>query len=242
MKDCKNIAIIPARGGSKRIPHKNIKEFAGKPMIAWPIEAARKSGLFDKIIVSTDDAQIARVAEQYGAEAPFYRPAELADDYSPTANVLLHALKWLREHHLDSEYFACIYPTAPFLQASDLQEAYEILRRNNAPGILSVATFPYPILRALKKRGNGSLEFAWPEYKLTRSQDLPTFYQDAGQFYIYQTDSFIRHECQIVPGMLPYEMPRHRVQDIDDMEDFEMAERLFRLNMKQERSAWGDLA
>ena len=173
-----NIAIITARGGSKRIPGKNHKLFAGKPMIAWPIEVARSSGLFQHVIVSTDSDEIAKVSQEYGALVPFKRPVELSDDITPTAPVIAHALEWIANNIGMPRFICCIYPTSPFILASDLRRGLETMEQTGAPGSLSVTTFAFPILRSLKVLPNGSLSFNWPEHEMTRSQDLPEVYWD----------------------------------------------------------------
>lgn len=219
-----NVAVIPARGGSKRIPGKNCKLFAGKPMIAWPIEAAKASGVFEQILVSTDSDEIAEAARQYGAEVPFRRPAELSDDLTPTAPVLFHAIEWLCANGPEPEYFCCIYPTSPFIAADDLTRGLEILKQSGAPGAQSVTTFAFPILRAFREEPDGSLAFNWPEHEMTRSQDLPEFFHDAGQFYWLNVREFRRQKRLLMPGARPVLLPRKRVQDLDTPEDWEAAE------------------
>jgi len=178
------VALIPARSGSKRIPGKNIKPFAGQPMIAYSIKAAEASGLFSRIIVSTDSAEIAAVAQSYGAQIPFMRPPRLADDFTPTADVVLHALKWLKANKSLSEYFCCIYATAPFLQPEYLKAGFERLRdEDDAATAFAVTSFAYPIFRALSIDEKGRMKMIWPEHLETRSNDLPEAYHDAGQFY-----------------------------------------------------------
>ncbi|MDL2259837.1 pseudaminic acid cytidylyltransferase [Deltaproteobacteria bacterium OttesenSCG-928-K17] len=219
-----NIAVITARGGSKRIPGKNIKPFAGKPMLGWPIEAALSSGLFGRVIVSTDSDEVAEAAIACGAEVPFRRPPELSDDLTPTAPVLLHALKWAQAENLNPEYLCCIYPTAPFVRPEDLARGLETVRSSGAPGAVSVTTFDFPILRAFKLAEDGAVSWSWPEYEMTRSQDLPEFYHDAGQFYWLKADEFLKIGRLIMPGTRPVVLPRARVQDIDTPEDWEAAE------------------
>ena len=216
------VAVIPARGGSQRIPRKNIKNFAGKPMIAWSILAAKRAAIFDRIVVSTDSPEIIEVAQEWGAEAPFLRPSSLADGHTPTAPVLSHALRALSTDA--PTYACCLYPTAPFVSADALRQGLELLRTTDAPGALSVTTFDFPILRALRRLEDGSVAFNWPEHELTRSQDLPEFYHDAGQFYWVRVEAFLSSERLIMPGMLPLVLPRKRVQDLDTPEDWENAE------------------
>ena len=178
-----NIAVIPARGGSKRIPRKNIKEFFGKPMIAWSIEAAKESKLFDHIIVSTDDAEIAEVARQWGAEVPFMRPAELADDYAGTTEVIAHATQWALDQGFDVDAVCCIYATAPFVQVKDLKRGLEALNSGGWAYSFTVTDYASPIFRSFKQTAAGGIEMFFPEHFSTRSQDLPTALHDAGQFY-----------------------------------------------------------
>jgi pseudaminic acid cytidylyltransferase len=222
------VAIIPARGGSKRIPRKNIKHFAGKPIIAYSIEAAKESKLFDRIIVSTDDPEIASVATSYGAEAPFLRPAELADDYANTGEVIKHAVSWLIEQGATLEYVCCIYATAPFVQANYLRKGYEKLIVSGKPIVFSVTTYPFPIQRAIRLTVDGSVEAIHPEYVLTRSQDLEEIYHDAGQFYWCTTSAILDDVMAFSSASLPVILPRYLVQDIDTPEDWERAEFMFR--------------
>lgn len=223
-----NVAILPARGGSTRIPHKNIKPFAGRPMLEWPIRAAKASGLFYRIIVSTDSEEIAEAARNMGAETPFIRPAKLADNHTPTAPVLAHALKALIEMGDRPDRICCIYPTSPFLLPEDLRRGLDELEKWHAPGALSVTTFDFPILRAFKTGENGEMIFNWPEHEMTRSQDLPEFMHDAGQFYWLDAREFLKQERLIMPGTRPVLMPRTRVQDLDTPEDWAVAELMYK--------------
>lgn len=222
------IAVITARGGSKRIPRKNIRMFMGRPMLAWPIAAAQAAGIFSHIIVSTDDPEIAAVARDCGAETPFMRPAGLADDHTPTAPVFEHALRWARSEGLLTRHACCIYPTAPFLEADDLVRGLEALQTHGAPAAMSVTTFDFPILRAFTLAADGSLAYNWPEYALTRSQDLPDFLHDAGQFYWVDVDCFLASHTLVMPGCVPVRLPRSRVQDLDTPEDWDVAEAMAR--------------
>ena len=223
-----NIAIIPARGGSKRIPRKNIKSFCGKPLIAYSIEIAIERQLFDRIIVSTDDQEIAEVAIQYGAEVPFIRPAELADDHTGTGDVVEHAIKTIQESDKQYDYLCTLYATAPLLQKEYLVEGYNKLRSNQAQQAFSVASMPFPIQRCFKVNENGRCEMFQPEHFLTRSQDLQEAYQDAGQFY---WKSLTRPTTDITfgSGSIPIILPRYLVQDIDTEEDWEQAELMYQL-------------
>lgn len=229
------VAIITARGGSKRIPRKNIREFAGKPMLAWPIMAAQKANIFDRIIVSTDSEEIASAAVSFGAEVPFLRPPHLSDDHTPTAPVLLHALEALEADGAAVSHACCIYPTAPFLRPDDLRLGLDELRQSGAPAALSVTTFDFPILRAFKRYEDGSIAFNWPQYELTRSQDLPELYHDAGQFYWVDTTAFRRSQRLVMPGARPVFLPRARVRDLDTLEDWEEAELMANVLLRDDR-------
>lgn len=222
------LALIPARGGSKRIPRKNIKEFCGKPMIAWSIEAAKASGCFERIIVSTDDNEIAEVARQWGAEVPFMRPTELADDHTGTAAVVTHAIKWLASQGQTPEHVCCIYATAPFLTPDILRHGLEVLTKSGADYAFSVTSFPFPIQRAIRITPDQRVEMFQPEHALTRSQDLEEAWHDAGQFYWGRTEVWLEGRTGFGPGSAPIILPRHRVQDIDTPEDWERAEWMFK--------------
>lgn len=222
-----NVAIIPARGGSKRIPRKNIRLFAGKPMIAHSIKAAIDCKLFGKIIVSTDDNEIADIAMQHGAEVPFIRPKELADDHATTDEVIIHALN---EHiNLDEkpDYACCIYATAPFIRTEYLIKGFHTLQESNATTAFTVTSFPYPIFRALQLDKNSRLKMFWPQHRLTRSQDLQEAYHDAGQFYWLNTDKYFNQPRIFSDDSVPILLPRILVQDIDTPEDWKTAEILF---------------
>jgi pseudaminic acid cytidylyltransferase len=223
----KVIAIIPARGGSKRIPNKNIKSFAGQPIISYSIKAAQVTDLFDRIIVSTDSEEIAEVAKSCGAEVPFIRPAELADDFTATVPVLLHALDWLDEHDFAVDCFCCIYATAPFLQPEFIRRGFDLLKKKEATIAFSVTTFSYPIFRALRIGEDDRVEMFWPEHENSRSNDLPEAYHDAGQFYWGNTDKFMRGKTLFSSDAVPIVIPRYLVQDIDTPEDWETAEKMY---------------
>jgi pseudaminic acid cytidylyltransferase len=222
-----NVAVIPARGGSKRIPNKNIKLFAGKPIIAYSIEAAQRAGIFDRIVVSTDSEPIARVAHQCGAEVPFLRPAALSDDHTPTAPVVSHALDWLAAHGSPAEHVCCIYATAPFVRSEYVTEGYHLLTEYKVSSVFSVTAFPFPIFRALQIEADGHVAMVWPEHELTRSNDLPPTYHDAGQFYWLECQTFLQSQKMYGPDALPVILPRYLVQDIDTPEDWETAEHMF---------------
>lgn len=220
------IAIIPARGGSKRIPRKNIREFRGKPMIAWSIEAAIESGCFDDVVVSTDDEEIATIAKRFGARVPFIRPAELSDDYTGTIPVLRHALKTTEQQTgLHVEAACCIYATAPFVTPNFLRQGMEILLSDAALDFaFSVASYPFPIQRSLKINSDQCVEMVYPEYEQTRSQDLPERFHDAGQFYWFRRAGLLNNEGIFSACSAPVIIPRERVQDIDTLEDWRCAE------------------
>lgn len=222
-----NVAVIPARGGSKRIPGKNIKYFAGKPIISYSIEAAKASGIFDRIIVSTDSEDIADVARSAGAEVPFARPSELSDDHTPTAPVLEHAVKWLESKGCSVKYLCCIYPTAPFVRSEDLIRGYELLIEDSVSCVFSVTEFEFTIFRGLKINDEGFIEMFWPEHELTRSQDLPQAYHDAGQFYWLDSGKFLKNKKLYAKDAKPIILPRVLVQDIDTLEDWETAEIMY---------------
>lgn len=220
------LAVIPARGGSKRIPRKNIKLFDGKPMIAWSVQAAQDAGVFDRIIVSTDDPEIASVARAFGADVPFMRPVELSDDYTGTIPVIAHAIDWHKIHSSDPHQVCCIYATAPFIQGRDIQRGLEVLEHSGADFAVSVSSFAFPIQRAIKLRPDGRMEMFDSANFHTRSQDLPEAYHDAGQFYWGTPTAWLSGTPIFGPGSAPVFLPRYRVQDIDTPEDWEQAEAL----------------
>ncbi len=223
-----NVAIIPARGGSKRIPRKNIRPFEGKPIIAYSIEAALATGLFDRIVVSTDDIEIASVAQFYGAEVPFLRPAKIADDMTGTAPVVKHAVETLQATGDEILCACCIYATAPFVRSSDLTAAYEALKAVPEKAFaFSVTSFAFPVQRALAIR-DGGLAPLYPEFSEVRSQDLEEAYHDAGQFYWGRSIAWLGETPLFSHASIPVILPRHRVQDIDTMEDWTRAEHMFR--------------
>ncbi len=229
----KAIAIIPARGGSKRIPGKNIRFFCGKPLISYSITAALKSDLFSRVIVSTDDEEIARTARAFGAEIPFMRPPELSDDFTVTDDVIIHALSHLKSDL--PEYACCIYATAPFITAEDLQRGLFLLIEHDAATAISATTFPACIHRALSVNQSGRLEMVWPENYLKRSQDFSAAWHDAGQFYWMNTRKYLKESKLFSSDAIPIPLPRKQVQDIDDAEDWETAELLYNL---QQTGRW----
>lgn len=218
------VAIIPARGGSKRIPRKNVKLFCGRPMIAWSIEAAIESGSFDHIVVSTDDEEIAEVAEKYGAQVPFRRPQELAHDLAATRPVVNHAINEVCARYGRPDAVCCIYATAPFLRGIDLHAAYAMLVEHALEFVFSAGIYSYPIQRAFRMSKSGVGERLYPEHRFTRSQDLEPIYHDAGQFYWGRPSSFLENKDSIESRSRPYVIPSYRVQDIDTLEDWRRAE------------------
>ena len=222
-----NIAVIPARGGSKRIPRKNIKEFAGKPMLAWAIEAARSSNLFARVVVSTDDAEIAEIARDHGAETPFMRPHALADDHTPTVPVIAHAIEACTQQGWSGEHVCCIYPGTPFLQTGDLTAALRMLCELQADFVYPVAEYAHPIQRAMRRLADGSMQFLDPKAELTRTQDLEKTFHDAGQFYWGKSSAWLKGKKMHTSG-LGMPIPHWRVVDIDSEDDWLRAEMLFK--------------
>lgn len=222
------LAVIPARGGSKRIPRKNIKAFAGRPIIAWSIAAARDSGCFDRIIVSTDDQEIADIARDAGAEVPFLRPSELADDHTGTMAVVAHAIRWHSDAGQAPDPVCCLYATAPFVRAEDLRRGREALDRSGADFAFSVTRYGFPIQRALRVDAEGRVEMFQPEHFGTRSQDLEEAFHDAGQFYWGRAAAWCAGGSLFGPAARAVLLPQDRVQDIDTLEDWTRAEWMFR--------------
>lgn len=221
------IALIPARGGSKRIPRKNIRMFAGKPIIGWSIETALKAALFDEIIVSTDDDNIAEIATTYGASVPFTRPSELADDFCGTGDVVKHAIIWLESQGCVVDLACCIYPTAPFLKPSYLKDGLTRLINSKYAFAFSVTSFPSPIQRALRINSEGLIQTIWPKNINARSQDLEEAFYDAGQFYWGFNSSFLNGTDIFSGSSLPIVLPPYLVHDIDTPEDWTRAEHVF---------------
>jgi len=221
-----NIAIIPARGGSKRIPRKNIKEFNGKPMIAHAILAAKKARLFDHIIVSTDDKEIASIAREWGAETPFLRSADLANDHATTVSVITHGIRFCCDLGWKFDYVCCIYPCVPFIQIEDLLGTYARLIESKFNYCFPVTEFPSAIQRALKRRGDGTMQPFYPKFEHTRTQDLETAFYDVGQFYWGKTEAWLSNTL-VHSGGLGYLIPSWQVQDIDTEDDWIRAEFMF---------------
>ena len=223
------LCIIPARGGSKRIPRKNIRPFNGKPMIAHSILAARSAGCFERIIVSTDDDEIAQIARQYGADVPFVRPAKLADDFTTTGAVIAHAVGYMQQHGWHGENACCLYATAPFVRVEDLQQGLRQLSEQQADFAFSVTRFPFPIQRALRLNAEHGVSMFAPENFAVRSQDLEEAWHDAGQFYWGSVDAWLQQKPIFNSRSIGIPLPQHRVQDIDTEEDWRRAEYLARL-------------
>ena len=219
-----NIAIIPARGGSKRIPRKNISSFRGKPMMAWSIEAALQSTIFDIVMVSTDDPEISAIAKSFGAEVPFRRSDQASDDYATTADVIKEVLAAYSCLGTVFENACCVYPTAPFVVASDLQEGYEQLKKSDFDVIMPITAFSYPVWRSLKSDERGRVSMNFPEHLQSRSQDLTPAYHDAGQWYWFRIQPFLKHGTLIAENTGSVELSELRVQDIDTPEDWILAE------------------
>lgn len=222
------LAVIPARGGSKRIPRKNIELFCGKPMIAWSIEAALHSACFDEVVVSTDDSEIADVARQWGASLPFVRPATLADDHTGTIPVIRHAVEWFQEAGKSPTEVCCIYATAPFIRVEDLRQGLNRLLANDCSYAFSVTSYPFPIQRAIYITEQGRVEMFDPDQFHTRSQDLKEAWHDAGQFYWGRANAWLEERKVFAPTSVPIPLPRQRVQDIDTPEDWLRAEWMFK--------------
>ena len=220
------ICVIPARGGSKRIPGKNIKDFCGKPIIAWSIDVAKASGLFERVLVSTDDAEIAKVARSLGAEVPFMRPAEIADDYSGTTEVIGHASQWALDQGWPVSAVCCIYATAPFIQIDDLKRGLQCLQSGDWAYAFTATDFASPIFRAFQQRPDGMF---FPEQFSVRSQDLPVALHDAGQFYWGRPSAWIKGQRIFDQHSVPVILPRWRVQDIDTKDDWLRAEVIHKL-------------
>lgn len=223
-----SIAIITARGGSKRIPQKNIRDFCGKPIIAYSIEAALESGIFDEVMVSTDSEKIAETAKQYGAEVPFLRSEKTSSDWATTVEVLQEVIEKYELLEKRFGMICCIYPTAPFLTAESLRRAKEALDDAKADSLMPVVKFSFPPQRGMVIR-EGRVEYRYPEFRNTRSQDLEPVYHDCGQFYFCRTDAFLKYHAVVTPDTAPFEMPEEEVQDIDNLSDWEIAELKYKL-------------
>lgn len=223
-----NIAIITARGGSKRIPHKNIKEFCGKPIIEYSIEAAKQAGIFDTVMVSTDDNKIAEIAKNAGAEVPFMRSEETSNDYATTADVLMKVLEKYKERGIRYENACCIYPTAPFVTGYKLRQAMEMLVKEKKDSVMPVVPFSFPPLRGMVIN-DGKLEYKWQEYAMKRSQDLEEIYHDCGQFYVFRVETFEKEKKLVTDNTAGMIISELEVQDIDNETDWQLAEMKYRL-------------
>jgi pseudaminic acid cytidylyltransferase len=223
------LAVIPARGGSKRIPRKNIRLFAGKPVMAYSIQAALASGCFDQVIVSTDDESIAAIAREYGAATPFMRPAALADDHTVLADVITHAITWYQGQGHDVNHACCIFATAPFISAVDLKAGQDALTATGKHFALSVTSFAFAVQRALRVGRDGTVDALYPQYRQTRSQDLDEGWHDAGQFCWGTTQAFMQKLPVFAPHTVAVKLPRHRVQDLDTLEDWHRAELMYQV-------------
>ncbi|WP_415900051.1 pseudaminic acid cytidylyltransferase [Neptuniibacter sp. QD48_11] len=220
------LAVIPARGGSKRIPRKNIRQFCGKPMIAWSIEIAQRSGLFDRIIVSTDDTEIAEIASEHGAEVPFLRPADISDDFTGTAEVVQHAIQNIQSKGHQVDDVCCIYATAPFARSEDIEKAYQELG-NGWSYVIPACEFNAPIFRSFQRYDDGSIEMLYPDKFASRSQDLPEALHDAGQFYWGKAAAWLELKPFFTRDTYALRIPAWRVQDIDTNDDWRRAELMF---------------
>lgn len=229
----KSIAIITARGGSKRIPHKNIKDFCGKPIIIYSIEAALGSNLFDEVMVSTDDEKIAHIAKEAGAAVPFMRNKKTSDDYATTSDVLLEVLDAYEKRGEKYESACCIYPTAPFVTAQKLIEAEKMMRKANADSVVPMVAFSYPPQRGMVQTGDGSVEMISPQYANTRTQDLEKIYHDCGQFYYFSVSAFRKSKNIMQGKIMPIIISELEMQDIDNELDWNLAEMKYRLLMEE---------
>lgn len=225
-KSC--VAIITARGGSKRIPRKNIKDFLGRPIIEYSIKAALESRIFDEVMVSTDDEEIAEIAKNAGAKVPFMRSKDTANDFATTADVIDEVLQQYKTNDVEFDYVCCIYPTAPFVTAKCLKEAMELLMNGNSDSVVPVVKFGFPPQRGVIIQ-DGRVSFKWPEFALARSQDLESMYHDCGQFYCLNIESFEKQKCLVMANTMPYIREEKEVQDIDTMEDWYLAEIKYRM-------------
>lgn len=225
----KCLAIIPARGGSKRIPHKNIKPFLGRPIIAYSIEAALGTGLFEEVMVSTDDVEIAEIARQEGASVPFLRSTENANDYATLADVLVEVVNAYKGRGYELDLICCLLPTAPLISSEDVRSAYDQLVMSTFDSICPVVAFSYPILRSLSIDEKGNLNMNWPEYRFSRSQDLRPAYHDSGTFYWIKTSSLLKDKKLLSENGTAIVLDEFRVQDIDTDTDWALAEMKYKL-------------
>lgn len=229
----KRIAIITARGGSKRIPKKNIKDFYGKPIIAYSIEAALESGIFDEVMVSTDSEEIAEIARNYGANIPFMRSEKTSDDYATTADVIMEVAERYQEMNREFDYICCIYPTAPFVTADKLKAAMEVMEKNNPTVVMPMVAFSFPPQRCHVIDEDGYASYKYPEYMLSRSQDLEKQYHDAGQFYVFHAEKYMKLKGKVTDEVIPIIVSEMEVQDIDNEEDWKIAELKYRFMIEK---------
>ncbi len=228
----KNLAVITARGGSKRIPRKNIKPFCGKPIISYSVEAAQSSGIFDEVMVSTEDGEIARIAKKLGAKVPFLRSEENAGDMAMTHEVVLEVLEQYAKQGIRFDTVCCIYPTAPFLTGGKLRESMELLEGTKADGVIPIVRYAFPPQRCFVVE-HGMVQFKWEENRLKRSQDLEPYYHDSGQFYLLRVQPFLKEKNMLLKHMVPMFLDEMEVQDIDTQKDWDIAE--FKYRMLQEK-------
>ncbi len=226
------IAIITARGGSKRIPKKNIKEFCGKPIIAYSIEAALESGIFSEVMVSTDSEEIAQIAREYGAKVPFMRSEKTSGDFATTADVILEVLDNYKEIGRNFDYVCCIYPTAPFITAKKLIEAVDIMKEHNPTSVIPVVPFSFPPQRCFVIDADGKMEYKFKEFSQSRSQDLEKQYHDAGQFYVFNPEKYLKVKGIVLEDIMPLVLSEMEVQDIDNEDDWKIAELKYQLMKK----------
>ena len=229
----KCLAVITARGGSKRIPRKNIKLFCGRPIIEYSIQAALASGVFQEVMVSTDDAQIAEIAEKAGAKVPFFRSKENSGDMAMTHEVIIEVLRQYKEQGMEFDKVCCIYPTAPFLTAAKLQESLKKLEQTQADGVVPVVRYSFPPQRCFVME-DGMVAYKWPENRLKRSQDLEPWYHDCGQFYFMCVEPFLKEKSMVLQKTVPVFMDEMEVQDIDTLEDWKLAEVKYKLIHEKE--------
>jgi len=233
-KQIRTLAVITARGNSKRIPHKNIKDFCGKPILSYSIEAAKHAEIFDEIMVSTDDEKIAGIGKEYGAKIPFFRSEKTSDDFATTADVLMEVLSEYKKAGKTFTHICCIYPTAPFVTGDKLKEGMQLLLEKNADSVMPVVRFSFPPQRCVIVK-DGKLQAKWEEYMNCRSQDLEPFYHDCGQFYCLNTERFLKEGKMIMQNTVPIFMEEMTVQDIDTLEDWKIAEMKYRILLEQRK-------
>ena len=226
----RKLAIIPARGGSKRIPKKNIKPFLGTPIIKYSIDSALRSKIFDEVMVTTDNEEIADLSISFGAKVPFYRSKENSDDYATTSDVILEVLDSYKSIGKNFDIICCLYPTAPLINSNMLVDAYDLMLDKNVDSVITVTKFGFPIWRGFKIDDDKKASYIWPENELKRSQDLEPVYHDVGQFYFLRVDKFLIQKKLVMKNNSIIEIPESKVQDIDNLEDWKLAEIKFNLN------------